>query len=100
MLNQEDFSALAGLKKNSQVLYETGKSAPTVEYLYRLAGQGIDVDYIFTGRRSNGSGNHMDALVLNMLAQLSAREREAVLQLLMTLSGNVIDLASLGQSAE
>ncbi len=49
-LNQEDFAALGGVRKNSQVLYEGGKSAPNVEYLYKLRDHGIDLSYLVTGQ--------------------------------------------------
>lgn len=49
-LNQEDFGALGGVKKGAQGLYETGKSAPSIEYLYKLAEHGVNIAHLLTGQ--------------------------------------------------
>jgi transcriptional regulator with XRE-family HTH domain len=64
--NQQEFAGLGGVKKNSQVAYETGKTAPTVEYLYRLAGHGVDIGYILTGRREDGSQGDEERRLVDM----------------------------------
>lgn len=51
-MNQQDFAALAGKQKNSQVQYEGGKTPPPLDYLYRLADHGVDIAYLLTGQRS------------------------------------------------
>lgn len=51
-LTQADMAAAGGVKPNAQVHYESGDRAPTSDYLHRLLGAGIDVPFLFTGRRS------------------------------------------------
>ena len=51
-LTQADMAAAGGVKPNAQVHYESGDRAPTSDYLNRLVGAGIDVPFLFTGRRS------------------------------------------------
>lgn len=53
-LTQADMAAAGGVKSNAQVHYESGGRAPTADYLQRLAGAGIDVPFLFTGRRTSG----------------------------------------------
>lgn len=52
-MNQEDFGALAGVKKNAQIKYESGERSPTTAYLAELVSAGVDVQYVFTGRRQD-----------------------------------------------
>jgi transcriptional regulator with XRE-family HTH domain len=89
--NQQDFAALGGVKKNSQVTYETGKTAPTVEYLYRLAGHGVDIGYILTGRREDGSQGDEERLLIDLFAKLDTRERDAIMTMLASLTGKAAD---------
>ena len=51
-LTQADMAAAGGVKPNAQVHYERGDRAPTSDYLNRLVGAGIDVPFLFTGRRN------------------------------------------------
>ncbi|CAM5787548.1 helix-turn-helix domain-containing protein [Ottowia pentelensis] len=50
--NQETFGALAGVRKQAQLLYEKGERSPDAAYLAAIAAAGADVLYILTGRRS------------------------------------------------
>ena len=90
--NQQEFAALGGVKKNSQVSYEAGKTAPTVEYLYRLAGHDIDIGYLLTGRRDDGSQGDEERRLIDMFGKLGAREREAISTMLAILTGNPIGM--------
>jgi len=86
--NQQEFAGLGGVKKNSQVAYEAGKTAPTVEYLYRLAAHGVDIGYILTGRRDDESQADGERRLIDMFAKLDERERDAILTMLATLTGS------------
>ena len=86
--NQQEFAALGGVKKNSQLSYETGKIAPTIEYLYRLARHGIDIGYLLTGRSDGGGQGVAERHLTDMFGQLGARERDAILAMLAILTGN------------
>lgn len=50
-LNQTDFGEIGGVKKRAQINYESGERSPDADYLARLAGGGVDVLYVLTGRR-------------------------------------------------
>ena len=52
-LNQEEFGALGGVKKGAQGLYETGKTSPTVDYLFNLSQHGINIAHLLTGQRAD-----------------------------------------------
>ena len=51
-LSQVEFAALAGVTAASQVNYEKGTRNPDTSYLAALAGHGVDVLYLVTGRRT------------------------------------------------
>lgn len=54
-LNQEDFAAVGGVKKPSQIAYEQGKRSPDISYLMAVAEIGVDVLYVLTGKISSGA---------------------------------------------
>jgi transcriptional regulator with XRE-family HTH domain len=45
-ISQADFAEKAGVSRNTQVRYETGKTAPSSSYLEIVKRLGIDVDYV------------------------------------------------------
>lgn len=95
-LSQEDFSALGGVKKGAQGLYETGKTPPTVEYLYRLEEHGVDIGYLVTGRRRDApQQSEREVQLYEMYGKLSERERVAVLALVSGLAGRPADPAAI-----
>lgn len=56
-LNQTDFAALAKGSRGSQAAYERDEKIPGGGYLSALAGAGVDVLYILTGRRTPDIGD-------------------------------------------
>lgn len=48
-LNQTDFGAIAGVKRNAQMNYENGTRKPDADYLAAIASHGVDVGYLITG---------------------------------------------------
>lgn len=48
-LNQADFAALGGVKKDAQLNYERGSRAPDSNYLAAIAAAGVDVLYLLVG---------------------------------------------------
>ncbi len=97
--NQQEFAALGGVKKNSQVSYETGKTAPTIDYLYRLAGHDIEIGYLLTGRRDDAGQGSEERLLIDMFGRLGAREREAIATMLAILTGSPLDVDRLRPAA-
>ena len=50
-LTQEEFGRLGGVTKTAQSLFESGKNRPGSEFLQALHQHGVDVCFIFTGKR-------------------------------------------------
>jgi transcriptional regulator with XRE-family HTH domain len=53
-LKQAEFAKLVGTDVPKQSLYENNRRELRADYLARLAGAGVDVVYVLTGRRSEG----------------------------------------------
>lgn len=87
-LNQDAFAALGGVKKNSQTLYETGKTPPSIDYLYSLADHGVDIGYILTGQRRTSSETAEIRRFVGQFTQLSRRERRAIEAMVAVLAGS------------
>lgn len=49
LLTQEAFGAKGGVRKQAQLLYESGDREPDTTYLVRIQAAGFDVPYILTG---------------------------------------------------
>lgn len=82
-LNQKDFAELGGVGKTSQVQYEAGNSAPSIDYLYRLADHGVDIGYLLTGRRSDEAGRiwsveHAEHFLADVEVLLGEERKELV----------------------
>ena len=54
-LRQAEFAGLVGTDVPKQSLYETGKRELRADYLARLPDAGVDVLYVLTGQRAEGS---------------------------------------------
>lgn len=98
-LDQIAFAALGGVKKNSQVNYEAGRTAPGVDYLLRLEEHGVDIGYVLTGRRVQTGFDINQGFIVELFSKLSDREREAVMLMLMTLAGQSISTEELAAQA-
>lgn len=85
-LNQTDFAVRAGVSRNSQTEYETGKTAPNTDYLGRLAEQGFDVAYILTGQRSEGALSVDEAQALDRFRALDGQGQRLILGVLARMS--------------
>lgn len=48
-LNQAEFGALGGVRRNAQAMYESGERVPDVNYLEHLAAQGVDIHQLVVG---------------------------------------------------
>ncbi|MFC5474919.1 hypothetical protein [Paraherbaspirillum soli] len=54
-MNQTDFSAIGGVTKKTQLLYESGERFPSADYLEALFKSGVDIQFVITGIQSGGS---------------------------------------------
>lgn len=82
------FGELAGVSDKSQAAYESGKTPPTVDYLYRLADHGVDIGYILTGQRRTSSESAEIRRFVGQFTQLSRRERRAIEAMVAVLAGS------------
>lgn len=79
--NQEDFGAIGGVAKTTQLNYEKGSRYPDAPYLAAVATAGLDVLYVVTGRRTpslEGSLTEDEASVLEHYRSLPAADQAAV----------------------
>lgn len=80
-LSQSALAEAGGVKKLSQHTYEKGVRSPTADYLVKLAGTGIDVPYLLTGKHTVG--------VLSGPAAAPAGDADAIYLPLMGASGSM-----------
>ncbi|PJJ20074.1 transcriptional regulator with XRE-family HTH domain [Janthinobacterium sp. 67] len=78
-MNQEDFAAVAGLKRRAQTLYEQDERAPDALYLRALAGIGVDVHYILTGERLQSAVTSDERELLDGYRSMDVRGKAGVL---------------------
>ena len=78
-MNQEDFAAVAGLKRRAQTLYEQNERAPDALYLRALAGIGVDVHYILTGERLQSAVTSDEKELLDGYRSMDVRGKAGVL---------------------
>ncbi|QRY97423.1 helix-turn-helix transcriptional regulator [Sphingomonas paucimobilis] len=63
-LNQKDFGAIGGVGLTTQQQYESGKTPPNAEYLYRLHRYGIDVAELMIGETLGPPAELIDRMPL------------------------------------
>lgn len=98
-LSQAAFGEAGGVQKRAQINYEHGERRPDAAYLERLAGIGVDVLYVLTGRRApvgNGSASaergpgvglsQAELELINGFRGLDAKGRRAVLAMIEALT--------------
>lgn len=81
-LTQEGFGMLAGVSKNTQNNYETGKRKPTVDYLEALAAAGVDVVYLLTGESDPRKLPPREQEMLRVWRGLSAEHQDDAFRLM------------------
>ena len=54
-MNQDEFSAVGGVKKRAQISYEKDERSPDAAYLLALLEIGVDVWYVLTGQVSTAT---------------------------------------------
>jgi transcriptional regulator with XRE-family HTH domain len=79
---QAEFAALVGTDVPKQSLYENGRRQLRAAYLSRLEPAGVDILYVITGRRSEGSLDEDAAAFLTSYLALPEEMREPVERLM------------------
>jgi transcriptional regulator with XRE-family HTH domain len=80
-MNQDEFSAVGGLKRRALTLYEQNVRSPDAAYLRALAAIGVDVQYILTGEQAASALTQPEKDLLIKCRNLSHRDQICVLAL-------------------
>jgi transcriptional regulator with XRE-family HTH domain len=94
-LNQEEFGGLAGVTRNSQQNYESGKRPFTVSYLLSLKEHHVDIVYVLVGQRSAKGLTDEQARIVSAYNALDASDQRALLHLACSLAGQPRHIAPL-----
>jgi transcriptional regulator with XRE-family HTH domain len=98
-LKQEDFADIGGVKRVSQSAYENGKSAPGIDYLFRLQSIGVDIGYIVTGFRFDGSLGLIEQTLVDYFRSIDPDQRDTLLTVAAALAAfKMPDAHSYGQA--
>ncbi len=82
-LNQTDFGANCGVRKQAQLKYEKGERQPDSDYLQKASGIGVDVSYLFTGKRTQPIELPSDEVfLLDSFRALNSEQKKMALQFL------------------
>ena len=87
-----DMSELSGLHRNSYSRHEAGDWPGNIAALMIYADIGVDIGYVLSGKRGDGSLGGVEIMFFNLLAKLSQREKRAVLAMMTALVGEAVDL--------
>lgn len=77
-LNQAEFGQLAGVGRTTQVKYESGEGEPGAYYLARIEAMDVDLQYVLTGVRGEGSLGDEHENLLDAYIAADERTRIAV----------------------
>ncbi|VVD78160.1 transcriptional regulator [Pandoraea fibrosis] len=78
-LNQTDFGAAGGVKRDAQQNYENGTRRPDSLYLESIVELGVDVMYLLTGQRNASSISPDEADLVRRYREASDAVRAAAL---------------------
>jgi transcriptional regulator with XRE-family HTH domain len=54
-MSQQDLAEVGGVTRKTQSAYESGATAPDVAYLSLVSARGVDVQYVFSGKREGSA---------------------------------------------
>ena len=80
-LNQTDFGALGGVKKDAQLNYENGSRKPDLASLLALNNAGVDVFYLLTGEIVEKRLSNDERILVSAYRQLDNSGKTSVLAL-------------------
>lgn len=78
-LNQENFAAIGGVSKDTQLNYESGLRKPDSEYLAAIGAAGVDTNYLLHGHPSSDALSDEESELLIGYRKLDIRGRARVL---------------------
>ncbi|MFK3797064.1 helix-turn-helix domain-containing protein [Pseudomonas sp. NPDC088444] len=62
-LSQSALGAIGGVETNAQGNYESGARSPKADYLLRITGAGVDINYVLTGVRQRENDGTLSSIV-------------------------------------
>ncbi|MEH3098851.1 helix-turn-helix domain-containing protein [Sphingomonas adhaesiva] len=83
--HQGEFAGKIGISQARQSLYERGERELKADYLELVAAQGLDIQYVITGRRAESSLDATTSALVTATMALSDSQRSALLAFLDTL---------------
>lgn len=86
--NQQEFAAIGGASKRSQIDWEQGRLVPNAEFLALVAAAGVDTLYILTGEHSSASMTTDEITLLAGYRGLPPRDKANLLGILDVISIN------------
>lgn len=91
-MNQDEFSAVGGLKRRALTLYEQNVRSPDAAYLRALAAIGVDVQYILTGEQASSAlVDHEKEMLINY-RNLNRRDQICVLAMVNAMISQPYDM--------
>lgn len=87
-----DMAQSAGLHRNSYSRHEAGDWPSSIAMLMIYDSLGVDIGYVLSGKRGDGSLGGVETTFFNLLAKLSQREKGAMLAMMTALVGEAVDL--------
>ncbi len=93
-LTQEDFGALGGVQMNAQAKYEKEERHPDSLYLGALLREGVDLMFLFTGKRTppDVAGlSEGESDLLEFFRQLSEGDQRVVRRVISAMLGSPAD---------
>ena len=88
---QPEFADLVGASKRTQIGWEQGRSVPDANALAVWLEEGVDINFLLTGERSNGATSHHlpadEQLMLEAYRGMPATKRKTLLADLLTAGG-------------
>ena len=85
-MSQTDFGQIGGVKRGSQLEYESGKRPFDIQYLLSLIRTGVDPHFILTGRRASDGLNEDQSSIVSAFDALPPANQRALLQLACSLA--------------
>lgn len=85
-MSQTDFGQIGGVKRGSQLEYESGKRPFDVQYLLSLIQTGVDPHFILTGRRASDGLTADQSSIVSAFDALPPVNQRALLQLACSLA--------------
>ncbi|MDQ0250943.1 transcriptional regulator with XRE-family HTH domain [Sphingomonas kyeonggiensis] len=85
-LNQTEFGRLGGVGLQTQSRYEKAETEPGAEYFANLAGAGVDVHFVLTGRRARELFSESQTELIDLIALLDDADQSAILHLTRSLA--------------